>query len=156
MEFKNLGKGIIAAVSAGLLGYFNQLAIPVLMLAAVMALDYVTGLVSAGIHGELSSRVGIMGIVKKLLYLVLVAVGGCVDWLVLSGLSAVGIEFHVSFAFGLIITIWLILNELISILENLGEIEGFPLPGFLTKLLAKLKGTVEETAGKSPGQEREE
>lgn len=140
---ENVLKAIIATTSAGLLGYFNQLAVPVLMLCAVMALDYATGLTAAWVHKSLDSRIGVIGIVKKVSYLVLVVVGGCVDWLLMSGLAAVGLEHPVSFAFGLVITVWLILNELISILENLGSIEGFPLPAFLVKLVHKLKKTVE-------------
>ena len=47
----------------------------------------------------------------------------------------------------MIITIWLIINELISILENLGEMN-IPLPQFLIKTIKSLKGNVENTAGK--------
>ena len=143
---ENILKAIIATVSAGLLGYFNQLAIPVMMLAVVMVLDYATGLTAAWVHRELDSRTGIIGIVKKLGYLVLVVVGGCVDWLLMSGMAAVGLEQSVSFVFGLVITVWLILNELISILENLGSMEGFPLPAFLVGMVHKLKKTVENAA----------
>ena len=143
---ENILKALIATVSAGLLGYFNQLAIPVMMLAVVMVLDYATGLTAAWVHRELDSRTGIIGIIKKLGYLVLVVVGGCVDWLLMSGMAAVGLEQSVSFVFGLVITVWLILNELISILENLGSMEGFPLPAFLVGMVHKLKKTVENAA----------
>jgi len=152
---ENVVKAIIATVSAGLLGYFNQIAIPVLMLAAVMLLDYFTGLAAAWVHKELNSRIGVVGIIKKVGYLVLVVVGGCVDWLLMSGMAAVGIQHPVSFAFGLVITMWLILNELISILENLGSIDGFPMPGFLTRLVHKLKNTVENIADNETGEEDE-
>lgn len=143
---ENIVKALIATISAGLLGYFNQLAIPVLMLGVVMVLDYATGLTAAWVHKELDSRIGIIGIVRKLGYLVLVVVGGCVDWLLMSGMAAAGLERPASFLFGLVITVWLILNELISILENLGNIDGFPMPGFLTRLIQKLKKTVENVA----------
>ena len=89
---ENILKALIATVSAGLLGYFNQLAIPVMMLAVVMVLDYATGLTAAWVHRELDSRTGIIGIVKKLGYLVLVVVGGCVDvWHGCCGAGAIGI-----------------------------------------------------------------
>ena len=140
---ENIIKGLIAAVGAGLLSYFNQLAVPVLMLTAVMILDYITGLIDAGISGQISSRVGILGILKKVGYLILVAVGGCVDWVLLYGLAMAGIQYPFPFTFGLIITLWLILNELISILENLGSIPGFPMPPYLMTLLEKLKKDVE-------------
>ena len=46
------------------------------------------------------------------------------------------------FFFGLLVTIWLLLNECISILENISEI-GVPLPPFLVSLIQKLKKTTE-------------
>lgn len=42
----------------------------------------------------------------------------------------------------MLVTIWLIINELISILENLGSI-GVPLPKFLLTIIKKLKTTTE-------------
>ena len=53
-----------------------------------------------------------------------------------------------------IVMIWLIINELISILENVAAIGG-PTPPFVTKLLSKLKNTVEDKAGTVAG-DREE
>ena len=44
-------------------------------------------------------------------------------------------------------TIWLVLNECISILENISEI-GVPLPAFLLKIIEKLEKTVEDTGEK--------
>lgn len=42
----------------------------------------------------------------------------------------------------MIVTIWFIINELISVLENLAEI-GIPLPKFLVSLIKRLKVVVE-------------
>ena len=48
-------------------------------------------------------------------------------------------------AVGLLVIVWLIINELISILENSGKI-GVPMPDFLMKLLDRLKQTTEKKA----------
>ena len=52
-----------------------------------------------------------------------------------------GIDLHIKLFCGLLVAIWLIINELISILENLAAIG---VPGFprLSKLLERLKNTV--------------
>ena len=42
----------------------------------------------------------------------------------------------------MIVTVWLIINEMLSILENLGVL-GVPIPGFLQSLVKKLKITTE-------------
>ena len=71
------------------------------------------------------------------------AVGMVVDYLLTSVLSNVGINLPINYCFGLMVTVWLIINELISILENLDRI-GIPLPGFLVKVVNKLKNRIDE------------
>ena len=65
-----------------------------------------------------------------------------VDWLIYSGIKQVGIDLDYTIFFGLLVTIWLIINELISILENLGSI-GVPLPKFLFAVIKRLKNHTE-------------
>jgi toxin secretion/phage lysis holin len=115
------------------------------VLAAVMIIDYMSGMLKAWGNDELSSKVGLKGIVKKLCYLMLVCVAGVVDWLLWSGLRQVGITLDFGFCFGLIVVIWLIINELISILENLEALK-VPMPSFLRSLVGHLKQTVETKA----------
>ena len=140
-------QALIAGAIGALAAYFNVLLIPLLVLVAVMLIDYVTGMAGASYTGKLNSRVGVMGIVKKAGYIALVAVGMVVDYLISSALVNIGINIQITYCFGMIITIWLIINELISILENLGEMN-IPLPQFLIKTIKSLKGNVENTAGK--------
>jgi toxin secretion/phage lysis holin len=137
-------KGVLATVAAGLSAYFGMLIIPLAVLIAVMTLDYVTGITKAWITKTLSSQIGLVGIVKKVCYLIVVCVAGVVDWIIQGGLASAGISYNTVFFFGLIVVIWLVINELISILENLGTI-GVPLPSFLKKIVGKLKSTVESS-----------
>lgn len=140
-------KGLIAAVLGGVTAYLHMIAVPLLMLVLVMCIDYLTGMIKAWFRSELSSKVGFKGIVKKVCYLLVVCVAAVVDWLIASGLQQVGIKVEVTFAFGVIVTIWLIINELISILENLAKI-GVPLPKFLINIVNKLQLAVEDNAEK--------
>lgn len=142
-------KDFLHALFAGAIGtlaaYFNVLLIPLFVLVAVMLVDYVTGMMGASCTGKLNSRVGVTGILKKVGYLVLVAVGMVVDYLITSALVSIGVALQINYCFGMIITIWLIINELISILENLGEMN-IPLPHFLVNMIKSLKNRVEDTA----------
>lgn len=140
----NMIQGLIAVIIAGISAYFQIIAIPLIFLIAVMILDYITGMISAYNSKELSSRQGITGIFKKTGYLCLVAVGITVDYIINSALASLGIASNISMMFGLIVTIWLIINELISILENLTKLE-VPIPDFLTKIVNRLKKRVENT-----------
>ena len=139
-------KLLISAAVAGLLAYTRVILIPLSLLIVMMTVDYISGISAAYIKGELSSRVGLKGIVKKIGYIGVVIVAAVMDWVLYSGLRGVGIGIEMSYYLGLIVTIWLIINECISVLENLGEI-GVPLPPFLMKAINKLKKHLEDKGG---------
>lgn len=143
----------VLAVALGALGsYFLKLMLPLIMLVLVMALDWATGMAKAWKQGNMSSRIGALGFLKKVSYLVVVAVAGITDALFEYGLSTVGIEYKMPFLLAAMVAVWLIVNELISILENVAAIDG-PVPPFIRKLLGHLKNTVEKTAdGAVPAQ----
>ena len=125
------------------------------VLLAVMVGDYVSGMAKAWSTGKLCSKTGLRGILKKLGYLALVGVAGVVDWLVRYGLTQVGVEVSFRFLMAAMVIVWLIINELISILENVAALGG-PVPGFLQKLLGRLKDTVEKKAeGESDADHRD-
>ena len=79
---------------------------------------------------------------RALNYIVAAAVGIVADYLISSALVNCGIDLRINYCIGMIVTIWFIINELISILENLSEI-GIPLPKFLVSIVKRLKTTVE-------------
>ena len=143
-------KAIIAAVCGGLSAYFGVIGVPLVVLFAAMCIDYLTGMTKAWVTGELSSRVGVLGIIKKVGYLTAVCVAGIIDWLLISGLKQVGISIGLSYFMGLMVTIWFIVNECISILENLSTL-GVPMPAFLVSMVHRLKIVVDEK-----GEEKEE
>ena len=139
----NAVKILIASAIASVAVYMRDLLIPLIVLIAVMVADYITGMTRAWITGTFSSRVGIRGIAKKLLYLVLVLVGMAVDYLMTAAIKKTGVEIDAYGLVGLIVTVWLIINELISILENLAQ-SGVPVPAFLVKLIGRLKVETEK------------
>ncbi|MCR5143515.1 MAG: phage holin family protein [Ruminococcus sp.] len=143
-------KALISVVCGGLSAYFGVIGVPLAVLFAAMCIDYGTGMTKAWVTGELSSRVGVLGIIKKVGYLTAVCVAGIIDWLLISGLKQVGISIGLSYFMGLMVTIWFIVNECISILENLSTL-GVPLPAFLVAMVHRLKVVVDEK-----GEEKEE
>ena len=138
----NIIQATVSVAIGALAAYFNILLVPLAVLICVMIIDYATGMTSAWKSGELESKTGLIGILKKVSYLVLVAVGGVVDYLISAGLAAANVEISITYCCGLIVCVWLIINELISILENLSEL-GTPIPKFLVNIVRRLKNTVE-------------
>lgn len=136
-------KATISAAAAALAVYFNEMLIPILVLVVALMADYITGMAKAWMSNTLSSKIGFKGIVKKIGYLIVVCCGMGVDWLLHTAVISTGVDMDAMFLFGLIACVWLIINEMISILENL-SIMGVPVPSFLTKIMEKLKKSTED------------
>lgn len=103
-------------------------------LLLMMTLDYVSGVLYAASVRRLSSGIGFRGLCRKLLILVLVAVGHTLDSRVLAGGALVRSA----------VESFYIANEGLSILENVGRL-GLPLPARLRRLLLQLQKQEEET-----------
>jgi len=146
---ENGWKLLAAALLAALGAYLRQLAAPLIVLFAVMVLDYISGISAAWMTGQLDSRIGLMGIVKKVCYLLIVAVGMALDYLIGILGGTLGVELDGVFFTGLLVIVWLIINECISILENADEMQ-LPVPAFVGALLKRLKRHTEEVAGEEP------
>ena len=133
----------ISAAFAGLMYYLGIVAIPIIMLIFAMIIDYITGMMSACYNSELSSKKGIKGIIKKVGYLTLVFAAMIIDWLISQGLQQINIDTKYTVFFAVLVAVWLIINELISVLENLSRM-GVPIPDFMKKLINRLKTTVDK------------
>lgn len=73
----------------------------------------------------------------------LVGVGVIVDQLLSYSADVVGITLPFTFLVACVVAIWLICNEIISILENINDI-GVALPPFLQPIVKNLKSQVEQ------------
>ena len=74
----NIIQATVSVALGALAAYFNVLLVPLTILIVVMIIDYATGMTSAWKSGELESKTGLIGLLKKVSYLVLVCVGGVV------------------------------------------------------------------------------
>lgn len=147
MEKENFIKLAISSIGAYL---SNKLGIlfPILMLLMfVMVVDYSTGMIKARYLGEIESRKGMWGVIKKAMYAVVVSVAMISDWIIINVAERIGVNIPLTTFFGLLVAIWLIVNECISILENLIKLE-VPMPNFLKSLVSRLKIVVEEQGDK--------
>ena len=93
------------------------------------------------------------GIYKKFGYILTVLVGIVVDFIIFNVAAELGISISANTMFGLLCAVWLILNELLSIMENAGRL-GAPLPDFLIHVLAVMKNKVEHQ-GEINGEDEE-
>ena len=127
--------GMLAGVISWLTGGFDT---PVLALVICMGVDYLTGLIVAGIFhtspktsgGGLDSRVGWKGLARKFVTVLIVVVANLAD--ILLGLHYIRDAVIAAFC----------ANECISILENAG-LMGIRIPKVLRAALEKLNEEAE-------------
>lgn len=119
--------GLAGATFAALFGGWDM---GLQVLVTFMVVDYVTGLIVAGVFhksgktesGRLESRAGFKGLCRKGMELALVLVGACLDHY--TGNSFIRDAVVITFA----------VNEALSILEN-AALMGVPIPETLKKVL---------------------
>ena len=137
-------KAAFVAAFSMIFGWLGILAVPVLILAGLNFTDYITGILASKRRNELvTSDKGLWGIVKKIGMWILVGLGWAMDVLINYAGQYVGLSIKLPFVVATIVAVWLICNEIISILENLLDI-GVAMPPFLIPLARMIKGQVED------------
>lgn len=136
-------KEISVTVGALLASWLGILYVPMLILIACNIIDYITGLCAAKYRSEaISSYKSFRGIAKKICMWLLVAIGAMLDWLLSYAVGTAGISIGLNFVVASVAAVWLIANEITSILENIRDI-GTPLPPFLMKIAESVKKSAE-------------
>lgn len=102
-------------------------------LVIAVALDYISGVIKAFVNKELSSKIGLKGLLKKVGVFVIVALSVLLDKV--SGSTG---------AVRTLVIYYFVANEGLSIVENLAE-TGLPIPDVIKRALKNLKN---ESKGK--------
>lgn len=124
---KNLINFITGTLATALVYFLGGWDIALQILITVIVLDYITGICKAIYNKKMNSKVGAKGIIKKIGYLIVVAVAVELDRI--TGNTG---------AIRTLVIYFFVANEGISILENWGGM-GLPLPQKLTDTLEQLK-----------------
>ena len=119
----------------------------IILVAAAIVLDVITGLDKAMANGEkLSSEKGTKGFWKKIMLLVSLMFAFFLDISIPTILEVVSIKlpFEKSLLFGSIVGVYIILNESISICENIIKANRMALPKWMKKLFQDAKKEIDE------------
>lgn len=128
-----------------LFGWFGVLAIPMLALVAFNIIDYATRLIANKNLGvKNTSKESFAGIPKKVGMWMLVAACAIIDIVIMQCGAYVGISLPIKFILAIVVALWLVFNEFISILENIRDM-GTKVPKFIINLANKILGKVEST-----------
>lgn len=131
--------GVLGAIGSFIAGLFGGWDASIITLLIVMGIDFITGLICAGIfhkskkteNGALESRAGWKGLIRKGVTLLIIIVATRLDM----QLGVNYIRDCVCIAF--------ISNEVLSIIENAG-LMGIPIPKIISKAIEVLKYKSEE------------
>ena len=144
--------GVVSGIAAWLFARIGVLMYVIIVLAVAMAIDYITGMLASKSEAidhpdnpeyGWSSRKGAKGIIKKVGYLCVIAVAMMVDYIILRVAAEIGLTIELKAFFGLLVTVWYLLNEALSIIENAGRM-GAPVPDWLRQYIAVLKNKIEQ------------
>lgn len=120
------------------------------LLLCLMVIDYLSGMSASAVEAldhpddksyGWSSRKGAKGIAKKVAYLFVIAVAMGIDYTIIQTSDVLGVTLP-NTMLSLLVTVWYLLNEALSITENAGRM-GAPVPEWLMKYIAALKNKID-------------
>lgn len=120
-------KTVISLVSSIILFLFDEIDLPLKVMFVFIVMDYITGMIKAYKLKKLSSKIGLSGLIKKFVMLLVVSFTVMLDRLT----GANGLIRNLA-------VMYYIANEGLSILENASVI-GVPIPEKLKDALLQLK-----------------
>ena len=124
---QSLIKSVVSVIATTLIYFLGGWDIALQSLIVVIILDYLTGIAKSYVSKKLNSNKGLKGIVKKLSMLCIVAIAVIVDRIIgQTGMIRT------------LIIYYLVANEGLSIIENLGEMN-IIVPKFLKDKLEQIR-----------------
>jgi len=125
---------IITAVFVGLVQFlYGDWTLLLTILLALTIIDFITGLAAGFVEGTLKSKIGMVGIARKVFIFLMVAVAHLIDLLLIeSGLETKALIMTM-------VIVFYAVNEILSITENAGRI-GLPVPDQIKNAIVVLKG----------------
>lgn len=151
-NYINIVRSSIVLIGSYIGNLFEVISPAIILLIILTIVDYFSGMLASKKEAiehpndkryGWSSKKSIIGIYKKLGYVLTVLVALSTDYLIYALLGKMGVEYQIKTLFGLLVTIWFIINELLSILENAGRM-GAVLPKFLQNVLSELKKDIDD------------
>jgi toxin secretion/phage lysis holin len=123
---------LVAILAGGVQFLYGDWTMLLTILLALTIIDFISGLAAGYIKGELKSKVGMIGIARKVFIFMMVAVAHLIDLLLIeSGLETKALIMTM-------VIVFYAVNEILSITENAGRI-GLPVPEQIKSAIVVLK-----------------
>lgn len=134
-------KWLISIIGGAIATFGKQYGMLILLVAVVIVFDLVTGLLKVKVsnEGAWSSDKCQKGLFKKLGLLLGMCFGFFLDWFIPYVLLYVNVTLPFAMPFSMIICFYIVLNEAISVCENLYAVNPEIMPKWIVKLLSNVK-----------------
>lgn len=143
-------KHVLSVIGGFLAALAHEYSLILTCVIIAIIFDVVTGLIKSRVKEKpWSSKRGMIGFWKKISLLVALFFGMFLDFFIPVALTAVNAELPFNSPFGLIIGVYITLNESISICENLYAINPMTLPKWIMTLMRKTSEKIDDGDGKS-------
>ena len=131
-------KAGIALIGSFVIAHLGGFDTHLMLLVTLIILDVITGLLKALVNKDLASREMLVGMTRKVLILICVCIGFEVNAALASYAAESG--FNYEFDIRLFVILYFVLEELLSVLENIAAI-GVPMPKFILQFLRVMVDT---------------
>lgn len=142
-----LATSLISGLVASFWGIYGPVIICVLV---AICMDVVSGLVASMASGEkISSKVGWVGFWKKMALILALAFGIFMDSFIPILLGTIALELPFTMPIGTIVGCYIVINEAISIIENINKAAPTALPKWIKKLLEGAGKAIDDGGGEN-------
>ena len=140
-------KWCISIVGGVLAAFGKQYGFLIFLVSAAIVFDLITGLIKAKASADdvWSSEKCRRGLYKKVALLVAMCFGFFLDLFIPYALGYINVVLPIAMPFAMVISFYIILNEAISICENLYATNPETMPKWIVSLLTNVKNKLEES-----------
>ena len=133
-------KWALSLLAGAIVNFAKQYTIIIICVAVVVVMDFITGLIASKTTGKaIESKIAAAGFWKKMALFAALALGIFLDFFIPFMLRYLSIEMPVNALFGMIFGCYIVINECISIAENLFKSNPDILPVWVISLLTGAK-----------------
>lgn len=151
-NMNNTLKWLISIISGGIAAFCGQYGLFIALVAAAVVLDVITGIVKAMATGEgLNAAKARKGFWRKFALFVALIFGIFLDFAAANVIIKTGMSLNFEMPFALIVSAYIIINESISICENLFLTNPNAFPPQIGKWLKVAKKEIEQKGSKGDG-----
>lgn len=137
-------KWILSIIFGSVAAFFQQYGVLIALVSVAIVFDLITGLIKAKLSNteSFSSEKCQKGLYKKLALLVGMSFGFFLDWFIPYILVYINVTLPFTMPFSMIISFYIVLNEAISICENLYAANPEIMPKWIVNLLTNVKDKI--------------